>query len=445
MSLLLVVFVITICKSGGVNEDNGSGKEQIILPAPTGTSRKSMIRTKDRQRTGLSSLNKNDDKPTFPSDRQEDLIQLLGQVIRLYQSQKAEGLPFVEERFPHLAWGKGIWEQGQNRTYFRSHYPLLTSETIWDNAADHIYQRGGFGWDIPVSYNTNRIAIKAIKNGDVIFINQEWVHWLHDVAPFIEATANVTLILFDGDSYFCAGEYQDRLRSLDFVSRIFVPNACPHPKVTPLPLGLMDNIEHPMSDSKYWTIHGDESKVVKVLLEGAKRVNKMGVYCDMNVENNPAERLAALDICKRLSETTRVEYKVEMGSLVGPSSSRVHRPWEEYIGDLSKHRFVISPEGKGFDCHRTWESLMVGSIPIVKYTEGMDVVFDGLPVLLVQSWEEVTIEALDDAWKKVVNTSARRGVWQYEKLFAPYWVDRIRSTTVYSEAFNRYKDPKSYK
>lgn len=418
----------------------GDSWNEHILHEPASSIHATTTRTNEKKAAGLSTLDKNDYLPTPASDRLGDLIQLHGQVLRFYQSRSDEGLPLVEERFPGLAWGNGIWEEGQNRTYFRSHYPLLTSQSIWDNAADHFYQRGGFGWDIPVSYSTSRAAAESIKNGDVVFINQEWIHWLDDVAPLVIATANVTLVLFDGDSYFCAGESQDRLRSLDFVSRIFVPNACQHPKVTPLPLGLMDNIEHPMLNSKYWTIHGDEAKVAKILLEGAKRQNKMGVYCDMNVENNLGERLDALELCKRLGKSTRDEYKVNVGTL---ASKRVYRPWEEYIEELSKHRFVISPEGNGFDCHRTWESLMVGSIPVVKYTEGMDDVFDGLPVLLVKSWEEVKEETLDEVWNEVVNTSTKRGVWQFEKLFAPYWIDRIRDKgiSLYSDAFNRYKDP----
>ena len=32
----------------------------------------------------------------------------------------------------------------------------------------------------------------------------------------------------------------------------------------------------------------------------------------------------------------------------------------------SKYAFVLSPRGRGLDCHRTWEALCLGCIPIVK-------------------------------------------------------------------------------
>ena len=147
-------------------------------------------------------------------------------MIRLYQTRLENDLPLVDEKRKDLAWGNGIWDLSENRSHFRSHYPLLTAQSIWDNAADHFYQDGGIGWVIPSSYPISEAA--TIQNGDVIFINQVWVNWINDVAPHVGATANVTVVLFDGDIAFCSGPQQDTLRNLDFVSRIFAPNACPH-------------------------------------------------------------------------------------------------------------------------------------------------------------------------------------------------------------------------
>ncbi len=45
-------------------------------------------------------------------------------------------------------------------------------------------------------------------------------------------------------------------------------------------------------------------------------------------------------------------------------TKRIRYP--QYLAELAFHRFVISPPGNGVDCHRTWESLYLGSIPIVK-------------------------------------------------------------------------------
>ena len=39
--------------------------------------------------------------------------------------------------------------------------------------------------------------------------------------------------------------------------------------------------------------------------------------------------------------------------------------YENYINNLKKHKFVISPPGNGIDCHRNWEAIYCGCIPIV--------------------------------------------------------------------------------
>ncbi len=60
-----------------------------------------------------------------------------------------------------------------------------------------------------------------------------------------------------------------------------------------------------------------------------------------------------------------------------------------------KFKFVASPGGGGPDCHRTWESLALGCIPIIKRCGLEDGLFDGLPVLLIDDWNDITQELLD--------------------------------------------------
>ena len=41
----------------------------------------------------------------------------------------------------------------------------------------------------------------------------------------------------------------------------------------------------------------------------------------------------------------------------------------EYLKELSKYKFSLCPPGNGLDTHRVWESLLVGTIPIVEDNE----------------------------------------------------------------------------
>jgi hypothetical protein len=84
----------------------------------------------------------------------------------------------------------------------------------------------------------------------------------------------------------------------------------------------------------------------------------------------------------------------------------------------ARHAFVLSPFGNGLDCHRTWEALALGAIPIVRGRHFAPM-FEGLPVLMVDSWSDVTSELL----QKSMNLRATKP----EKLTLAYWVHSIRS------------------
>ena len=87
----------------------------------------------------------------------------------------------------------------------------------------------------------------------------------------------------------------------------------------------------------------------------------------------------------------------------------------------SKYAFVLSPHGNGLDCHRTWEALILGCIPIVK-TSPIDDLFDELPVLIVKDWGDLTKELLE----KTIN-EYRNMTFNYDKLTFKYWMDKILS------------------
>jgi len=92
--------------------------------------------------------------------------------------------------------------------------------------------------------------------------------------------------------------------------------------------------------------------------------------------------------------------------------------WQNMID----HAFVLSPHGNGLDCHRTWEALCLGCIPIVK-SSGLNPLFEDLPVWIVSSWTEVTEENMQNK----INEFIRR-IFRYDKLQLSYWQTLIRST-----------------
>jgi hypothetical protein len=85
--------------------------------------------------------------------------------------------------------------------------------------------------------------------------------------------------------------------------------------------------------------------------------------------------------------------------------------------NMATYTFVLSPHGNGIDCHRTWEALCIGSIPIVK-TSKLDTLYTDLPVLIVEKWSDITIGLL----QKTID-SYRTKKFNYDKLRLKYWID----------------------
>jgi hypothetical protein len=85
----------------------------------------------------------------------------------------------------------------------------------------------------------------------------------------------------------------------------------------------------------------------------------------------------------------------------------------------TEYSFVLSPYGNGFDCHRTWEALCLGAIPIVKAPQ-FNRLFEDLPVLNVNSWTDITEELLD---KTIKDFKERR--FNMDKLKLSYWVSQF--------------------
>ena len=89
----------------------------------------------------------------------------------------------------------------------------------------------------------------------------------------------------------------------------------------------------------------------------------------------------------------------------------------------SEYAFVISPHGNGLDCHRTWEALCLGCIVIVK-TSKLDILYQDLPVLIVNDWKDVSIELLKRTVEEFKEKD-KNGEFNYNKLNLNYWIAKI--------------------
>lgn len=140
-----------------------------------------------------------------------------------------------------------------------------------------------------------------------------------------------------------------------------------HPRIEPIPIGL-ENIRHLRNGipSDFNRIH------LKNRLEFKDR--PINLLVAFSLHTNPSERSVALSAAREIPGVKIVE--------------EFTYPYE-YLKLVSQSKFVLSPPGNGPDCHRTWESIYLGAIPIVLKSAWPFTDFS-LPVASVSDWGEIS-------------------------------------------------------
>lgn len=110
---------------------------------------------------------------------------------------------------------------------------------------------------------------------------------------------------------------------------------------------------------------------------------------------------------KDLKKNLNKEYLYDCGKNI---------PFDKYLECIKENMFVFSPLGYGIDCHRHWETLMMGSIPII-LRSNVSPFFEDLPVWIVDDYSEVNNESIKEMYDKF-NTKID---WNFEKLYIDFW------------------------
>jgi hypothetical protein len=91
-----------------------------------------------------------------------------------------------------------------------------------------------------------------------------------------------------------------------------------------------------------------------------------------------------------------------------------------------------SPAGTGFDCFRHWESLALGSTPIILHAfPQFDALFDGLPALFLDSYDQISGQVLLDSLRSCHPPHSA------EKLTMRFWNARIEAAAGAPPSDNR--------
>jgi hypothetical protein len=263
-------------------------------------------------------------------------------------------------------------------------YPLMT-DMSFSGVSDHV-----------IDQSTEWFDPADVLQGDIVYLNVWYMEWfekiVHDAIqhPYILITRDVgdwlphpdyKRLLYDPKlaAWFC--------RNLVFSY---------HPKLFQLPMGPYDRI---LQDLEF-----------PYLLELiAKKSLEKRHFLYMNFLPRP---FGDRDQIFKLFENKSYCFSRNHSNQLYAQISK-----KRYYDELAASQFTLSPLGLETDCVRTWEALVLQSIPIVEHTF-LDPLFEGLPVIFVHEWNEIDEPFLKRKSQELKNQTL-------EKMFFPYWRDKI--------------------
>jgi hypothetical protein len=236
---------------------------------------------------------------------------------------------------------------------------------------------------------------QSIKTGDLVFVEASQLdRFMAECLPAIEN--QFVLISHNGDRNI--GPDLTPMAEDARVARWFAQNVgIRHPKLEPIPIGLENRHHHDKG------ITGDFRLLMR---QAPTRSNRILYGFDENT--NRKERGEALEAL-RASPVAE-----ELGWVNG----------RKYRMRLSRYAFVASPPGNGIDCHRTWEALYLGVLPIVRRSPLFDSL-EGFPGIAVEDWLELV--SIDEAFLRRAFAEGSKRLAGFRPLWMPYWVERIEA------------------
>lgn len=127
------------------------------------------------------------------------------------------------------------------------------------------------------------------------------------------------------------------------------------------------------------------------------------------------------DVCDKLQYIPPISSRVIPSCVEGQIRVDVTNP--ECYNLWLPYKFILSPRGTGMDCHRTWEALMIGLIPIVQ-SSMIDELYEDLPVIVVGDWKELNMDLLNKEYEKIIEKK-KNNQYNYNKLHIEYWIHKF--------------------
>lgn len=279
--------------------------------------------------------------------------------------------------------------------YGKTDEPNFIIRWEYQDWCDHVYDPRVDIWRWPTDEEYGVMFNPAkVKPGDVIFVRMipKFFEEMHPRIkhPYIIVTAGECLDKMK-EWY---KQYLDEEKVIAWFGIHPDKAAMKHPKFHAIPIGILQKPDH------YYK-RGRVNNYFKRLRTETKK--KYLMYVNIAYEEKPERQM--------LRKKFLPESYVKRGK---------RQEFKDYLKESAESYFVLSPMGRAPDAYRTWEALFCGAIPVVR-TSWLDPLYEGLPVLIIDDWDEVNEEFLK---KKYVEMTSRK--YDIAPLYWPFWADKVR-------------------
>jgi hypothetical protein len=110
----------------------------------------------------------------------------------------------------------------------------------------------------------------------------------------------------------------------------------------------------------------------------------------------------------------KIEYELHKRSIFNLPFVRKQSYWKA----LLDHKFCISPEGNGIDCHRHYEALMAGCIPVVEDNPQIREKYAGCPILYTKNYLDINERYLLKQYEQMLDQ-----VYDFSCLFLSHYTE----------------------
>lgn len=242
-----------------------------------------------------------------------------------------------------------------------------------------------------------------------------------------------------GESVFCEIDFLRKAGAVQALNRWFEASSrCERFERVPL---ILHNSDTPPSSEILWELTSEGWTVFCVnLLDqqdhqipipiGLENLH-LGINGNLSAFNSfRAERMKALSrfrsipVFSSFNEATNPKVRGKLKMAVSRSRHE-HFPNRltpsEYGAAVRDSMFVLSPPGNGFDCHRTWEAIYLGAVPVILRGTLAESLYRPLPILVIDDWAEI-LDRTDTELEELFHSLSTKSTATADMSF---WIDQL--------------------